>query len=143
MREIKFRAWDGIGNHGMQYYDSLDEIEAYFRSHKFQDVMQYTGLKDKNGKEIYEHDIVRDLTSYADLYETKGLYENNRVVIPLLVAWVETEARFMLYGDFNREEWYYQYSDQIYDRRLEIIGNIYATPELMDYEYGKPRIENE
>jgi hypothetical protein len=36
MREIKFRCWDGIEDHGMQYFDSLQEIEDHYRDYKYQ-----------------------------------------------------------------------------------------------------------
>ena len=58
MREIKFRAWDGqkmldsqdLTQNGM-YWDWLGKQDV--------ELMQYTGLKDKNGKEIYEGDVVK------------------------------------------------------------------------------------
>jgi len=53
MREIKFRAWDK-DLHKM--YNKWTVIPDDDRSHI---LMQYTGLKDKNGKEIYEGDIVK------------------------------------------------------------------------------------
>lgn len=71
MREIKFRAWlkeDHMGRSRMQYFGLArienDELDTYFCGIKdfYYDgnLMQYTGLKDKNGKEPYWDDIVSD-----------------------------------------------------------------------------------
>ena len=62
MREIKFRAWDNkqnkMRNDGFSiYYDGSIQFADSIESKDFI-LMQYTGLKDKNGKEIYEGDIL-------------------------------------------------------------------------------------
>ena len=55
MREIKFRAWDKQSKQIV----SMDGWQIPIKHPKRYEIMQYTGLKDKNGKEIYEGDILK------------------------------------------------------------------------------------
>jgi len=117
MREIKFRAWN-IQNERVVYepyrfelYNGKyrftetwqDEEDGIFRDCE---IMQYTGLKDKNGKEIYEGDILQFYKNHKDNKAEK--------IIKEVVEW-------------SGQGW------QPYDMTTEseIIGNIYENPELL------------
>lgn len=110
MREIKFRAWNG---HKMfPPTDVLNLNMANFK--KTHILMQYTGLKDKNGTEIYEGDIVKDPRRVID-------HQN------IEVFWSDNLSMFMIRN--NRKTW----SEELYPHveRYEVIGNIYENPELL------------
>ena len=139
MREIKFRAWDGERMlHFTQSpwtcseYNSIcwevDEEEAKeflgcLRFEKEPMLMQFTGLVDKNGKEIYEGDVVLFVSEV--IVQQKGGFsltepEGNIGVIKY------AEGSFYVGG-----EYFYSYGDRNFEwKELEIIGDIYQNPEL-------------
>ncbi|MCM1159363.1 MAG: YopX family protein [Bacteroidales bacterium] len=83
-------------------------------------ICQYTGLKDKNGKEIYEGDILS-----GQMYHDYGEY-GEYVPEKCVVKWDGKRAAFApVY-------WWSRYNHDI--RNYEIIGNIYDTPELLKAE---------
>lgn len=122
MREIKFRAWDGErlkpvtlwGFHEgfiMTSKGSADEKE--FR------VMQYTGLKDKNGEEIYEGDILEcHHKTKGNVFFHDGSYGLS-----------SDQCEFDL-DDIQSYDSLNQYL--IEDNNLIVIGNIHENPELLE-----------
>lgn len=119
MREIKFRAWDknseemNITVSGLTGIDNPnnDDPLKYVCGNKnvidWKDceLMQYTGLKDKNGKEIYEGDILK--------FNTVG---GNEMIYD--VRWKGTGFKPTRLSEHNQQE-------------IEIIGNIYENKELI------------
>lgn len=141
-REIKFRAWcenTKSMEHDIQnVYDSTQSNFGGYLNNKWWEVMQYTGLKDKNGNEIYEGDILRRNNNDKDLVQVKfGEF---------LVYELETEKAIeQAYG------WYLKVipTDELsklkpfcYDAPLnkywidkleiEVIGNIYEDKHLLE-----------
>lgn len=118
-RDIKFRAWDNIKKEWtlniMECVSSSTGniwMEPALKSHKVV-IEQYTGLKDKNGKEIYEGDIVE-----IDKY---GKFQ---------IIWSEWACKFDFdkIGKREREE---PLLSQDWEQKTEVIGNIHENPELL------------
>jgi len=116
MREIKFRAWDNgemLNDVIPTNYGEIITVHPMINDLKLRKVdaiMQYTGLKDKNGKEIYEGDIVE-----------KNEGEYSREVIEYGGEQTDYESGGYAYGIFL--EW-------SIDSYI-VIGNIYENPELL------------
>ena len=126
-REIKFRIWD-IENKEMLEVQELDFEPTFYggriaiRPDKYNDyfdtedmiLMQYTGLHDKNGKEIYEGDIVK--IKYKDEDIGKVIYEHNGFSIDV-TNMNKAYGRVSFVNNF-----------------MEVIGNIYDNSELLGGE---------
>lgn len=125
MREIKFRAW--IEAKKRMAYGPIDggdpsPLWVLYLHHSIPK-MQFTGLYDKNGKEIYEGDIVEAPFCSIDYYESErgepiwGPWKNEREIV------------IFERGQFRVEslKWTLWLGKE---NKIEIIGNIYENPEL-------------
>lgn len=131
MREIKFRAWDknrnlmctsDIAGHWKTDYLLDLEMTVWDTSKGLSfdgivedtfEFMQYTGLKDKNGKEIYEGDIIEWVN-----------WSNNESKLITIIEYENDYAAFFL------GNWYERSFPETSEEAL-IIGNIYENPELL------------
>ena len=127
MREIKFRSWNCQVMYQMKAL--LIDDRKYPQIKEAKDIiMQYIGLKDKNGKEIYEGDLVR----WDD--KSNGVYWRVAEVL------INPDIQFKIVTincDFvqsSREGYIFEFVNFMYkdtENHLEIIGNIYENSELL------------
>jgi len=117
-REIKFRAWEK-DTKTMWDVRELDFAcgEAYvggcYKSLKNLVLVQYTGLKDKNGKEIYEGDII----------DTKHFRQ--------VVKYRENQGVFALFAETGYKDGWTVGLSYVKENQCPVIGNIYKNPELL------------
>lgn len=128
MRAPKFRAWDKlvkimlpVGDIDFDYeFAYLEEKNGYRCERDFDEIelMQFTGLKDKNGKEIFEGDIVKYEVGQST-YTEEVAYDKNLAGFGVKDAKANVVFTF---GDITED------ISLIF---LEVIGNIYENPELL------------
>jgi len=111
MREIKFRAWDKNVNKMVVTDNSL--YFMWIKEGVAIELMQFTGLKDKNGKDIYEGDIVKYKDNFGYLKVVEIVWRYHEMANS---GWFDT---VIMAGPLELP------------KCCEVIGNIYENPELL------------
>ena len=106
-REIKFRIWDG--NNNFFHYPNVLELDAGL------EYQQYTGLKDKKGVDIYESDILKTET-----------------IKSMQVIWNDIGVPGWWFCTWDKEGHRVIEGRTISVNEIEVIGNIYENPELLE-----------
>lgn len=127
----KYRAWDKrdkksylvdeiVWDNGK--FDSIGDAITFYRGAEEVELMQSTGLKDKNGKEIFEGDIIRYNIDVVDIkrHPTLGFY-------------TVLDGREGFFGDGMSIDDFEEGAKE-FSKTAEIIGNIYENPELLEVE---------
>lgn len=131
MREIKFRAWMNDKPISLNAYAlTIDgELKTYLDGLVIE---QYTGLKDKNGREIYEGDIIRAGQYCEPDGEDAGYWIDDTIHVVKYMAsdfdYPAFDLEPSLDCDNNGLAHLHENND---DEVMEVIGNIHENPELL------------
>ena len=117
MREIKFRCWNAHAGmmHSWEELVAMNKIHLLANQQGSYPVMQFTGLTDVNGVEIYEGDIVK---------RTYSVWPNKKTFSVVLVAELSCST---FDDDIGGGQDYEENT-----LKLEVIGNIHQNPELLE-----------
>lgn len=119
MRELKFRVW-WKNDSKPSIYTEDDLFDDTWTMSEYIAIEQYTGLKDKNGKEIYEGDIIREKWFDEDVRRGENRVGKVEYFTDGFVCWF-VGGRFIPLGMFPVSH-------------IEVIGNIHDNPELLKKE---------
>ena len=120
MREYKFRAWNKVKQR--MYYDTagtfLTMAKQYDSMSEEYFFTQFTGLSDKKCKDVYDGDIVCIIDCGVALYQIQYLEDNFKWIVNRINA--------------EKGDWLDENLEEFESECLEVIGNIYENPELLE-----------
>ena len=151
MREIEFRAWDKVSKEWIFTDPNIEHMEGFSlfgeimllgewsnvlnrfilqqNDRKPNDLVveQYTGLKDKNGKKIFEGDIIN--------VRNWGV-SDNEILCVAQVLWDDDDHGWTWRSKAGNYSGTPKFEIDVYDRwrNIEIIGNIHENPNLLNHE---------
>ena len=139
MREIKFRGFDPV-NKEMRFADiyETDEMSEWItwdepknspqnRGLHFE-IMQFTGLQDKNGVDIYEGDITKSVSEILRPFDRSVKTRTGEYVTKYRA--VDYQPENSRFGFVGKE--YTSISQKHATKWLEVVGNIHSNPELLE-----------
>lgn len=126
-RTLKFKAWDKEDKKMEEVFMidfQFEQAELRYTTRPFEDIvlLEYTGILDKNGKEIYEGDIIIDTIGPQ---------------IKMIVKWIDDCAGFRTTGNYNGETYvgYVGHENKFGRNTCQVIGNIYENPEWCEMSF--------
>lgn len=131
MREIKFRSWNVVDKtmHN-SIYNCKDSFEMQLKHPQIYKIMQYTGIKDKNGIEIYEGDIVEVTRKHWNNCNKEYL-EKTTKELGVIEFFKNLQMSLKV-----KDKGYNLYQPLLWiledDSEIEVIGNIYENSELLE-----------